>query len=244
MSAVTIGGKWKQMRFLLFFVFGWQLLLAQPLAADDAAESKKVLDQWLQRQAAIHSWSADVVQIRQLKTLSRPLETGGHVWFEQPNRFRWQLGDPPRTIAVRTEDSLMIAYPRLKRVERYPLTGELDPAWRYVMALLDVGFPSEPQTFYATYDWIGAERSGDTWKFDLRPAAKAALRLIDGVRLEVSASQLTLEATQISFPDGSIMRNEFRNLQLNVALKAGLFEFEIPEGYQVVNPLTGAAESR
>ena len=77
------------------------LLIAHPAFAG-ADLSRQFLDAWLAQQAQAKTWSADVVQIRKLKSLVRPLESRGRVWFRQPNRFRWQLGEPPRTIAVRT----------------------------------------------------------------------------------------------------------------------------------------------
>lgn len=225
---------------LVLAIIGWQLALISDGSAADLDQAKQDLNQWLRHQSAIQTWNADVLQIRKLKTLTRPLETEGRVWFSQPNRFRWQLGDPPRTIAVRTRDALLIAYPRLKRVEKIPLDNGLDSSWRYVMALLDVGFPNAPETFYANYNLIGAEKLDDHWRFDLQPVSRQARRLVESVRLETSVPDLELQATELAFPDGSIMRNEFRNIAVNPDLEQGLFNFEIPPDYQVVNPLAGS----
>src|ERR1051326_8023373 len=49
---------------------------------------------WLAAQAHIQRWSADFTQTRTLKSLAQPLTASGHVWFEAPNRFRWELGHP------------------------------------------------------------------------------------------------------------------------------------------------------
>lgn len=224
---------------LLAMWCGWQLLFAYCAVAADAG-GKQALDRWLRRQAAVRTWSADVKQIRSLKALSKPLETSGKVWFKQPNRFRWQLGKPPRTIAVRTADALLIVYPPLKRVERYPLSGTLKPSWRYVTALLDVGFPADPQAFYANYELKDAVRKGNVWRFDLRPAAAQARRLLEQVRLYVSARNWRLKATELAFPDGSIMRNEFHHMKVNPDLPPSLFTVSIPKDYEVVNPLSDA----
>src|SRR5881227_3351849 len=86
-----------------------------------AAESNSLLATWLARQPNIQTWSADFVQTRALKSLTQPLTATGHVWFAAPNRFRWELGHPAKTIAVRASDEMLIVYPMLKRVERYPL---------------------------------------------------------------------------------------------------------------------------
>ena len=87
-------------------------------------DTNAVLSTWIAAQANIHTWSADVVQTRTLKSLTQPLTAKGHVWFEAPNRFRWELGNPPQTIAVRGPEEMLVIYPRLKHAERYALGGD------------------------------------------------------------------------------------------------------------------------
>src|SRR5207247_8789439 len=99
------------------------------------------LSSWLTAQTNIQSWSADFVQTRTFKSLTQPLTATGHVWFAEPNRFRWELGHPPQTIAVRATTEMLVIYPRLKRVERYPLSGGQTGEWRDALALLETGFP-------------------------------------------------------------------------------------------------------
>src|SRR5438132_7391159 len=106
-----------------------------------AAESNSLLATWLAHQPNIQTWSADFVQTRALKSLTQPLTATGHVWFAEPNRFRWELGNPPRTIAVRAPNEMLVIYPLLKRVERFPLTGSQTGQWRHALALLATRFP-------------------------------------------------------------------------------------------------------
>src|SRR5512141_1808675 len=82
------------------------------------ADLSPAVAKWLNAQTNIHSWSAEVVQTRILKTLTQPTTAKGHVWFEAPTRFRWELGKPAKTIAVREPQELLVIYPRLKRVEK------------------------------------------------------------------------------------------------------------------------------
>lgn len=206
-------------------------------AGVDTGSSMEFLQAWLAHQAEIRTWSADVVQIRNLQSLVRPLKSRGQVWFLQPNRFRWQLGDPPRTIAVRKDDELLIIYPRLKQVERFAAGNDIDPAWKQVLALLEAGFPSDADTFFARYEIISTARFKRSWRFDLRPVVEEARRLLDRVTLEVSTLDFALLKTELAFPDGSTMTNRFVNRRLNPALDDDLFDFKIGEDYTVVNPL-------
>jgi outer membrane lipoprotein-sorting protein len=213
------------------------LFLFVPEVDAGTDSSEEFLNAWLAQQAQVKTWSADVVQIRKLKSLVRPLKSRGQVWFEQPNRFRWQLGDPPRTIAVRKEEELLIIYPRLKQAERYSTGDDIDPAWKQVLSLLEVGFPSDAEAFFAQYQLLSTKKTKKSWKFELRPAAELARRLLDRVWVEASRRDFSLMATELVFPDGSTMRNEFIRRRLNPDLEEGLFDFEIDKGYQVVNPL-------
>jgi outer membrane lipoprotein-sorting protein len=233
----------KPRRFLLAekvcapLMIGLVLLLFSSRGSAGNASSEELLKTWLEQQGRVKTWSADVVQIRKLKSLSRPLKSRGRVWFLQPNRFRWQLGDPPRTIAIRKQDELLVVYPKLKQVERYSTGEAVDPAWKQVLALLEVGFPSDSETFFARYKLVSGTQSKKSWEFLLRPAAKEAQRLLEEIRVKVSARDFSLLATELVFPDGSTMRNEFIHRKLNPAVDETLFDFEIGEEYQVVNPL-------
>src|SRR6266478_607873 len=76
-------------------VFGWQ---------PPACGASSVLGAWLNSQTNIQTWSAELIQTRALKSLAQPLTATGHVWFAAPNRFRWELGNPAQTIALRQPD--------------------------------------------------------------------------------------------------------------------------------------------
>ncbi len=213
------------------------ILLSSTGGRAEIDSSREFLNAWLKEQEKIKTWSADVVQIRNLKSLVRPLKSRGRVWFQQPNRFRWQLGDPPRTIAVRKNDELLIIYPRLKQVERFAVDEGVDPAWKQVLALLEVGFPSDAETFFSRYELVATKRLKKSWEFELRPAAEMARRLLDRVTVEISTRDFALLETKLVFPDGSSMRNLFVHRQLNPELDESLFDLDIEEGYTVVNPL-------
>lgn len=202
----------------------------------EATEDDILLDKWLAKQAAIKTWTANVVQTRKIKSLVRPLESQGQVWFVQPNQFRWQLGSPPRTIAVRTQQELQIIYPKLKQMERYPFDNITDPAMQQALALLEVGFPTHPEHFRARYELISITTSGDVYQFELQPRDKQARRLLTRVRMDASSKDLNLLATELEFPDGSTMRNAFSNHKLNVKIDASLFRIDAMD-YQVVEPL-------
>jgi outer membrane lipoprotein carrier protein len=210
--------------------------LAGALVCASAAEIGPEVANWLAAQTKIQSWSADFVQTRTLKSLAQPLTATGHVWFAAPNRFRWELGSPPQTIAVRAPAELLVFYPRFKRVERIPLTGEQTGPWRDALALLEAGFPRSQTELQNQYNILSQTCSGTTCELVLEPKSASARRMIPQLRIEFDTKDSSLRSTQLEFADGSTMRNEFKNPSLNPKIDESIFRPEIPSDYKVVEP--------
>ncbi|WP_339065463.1 outer membrane lipoprotein carrier protein LolA [Teredinibacter turnerae] len=205
--------------------------------------SPDLLDKWLAHQAKIEHWHADVVQIRHIKNLTRPLRQEGELWFIKPNRFRWQLGTPVRTLAVRNAEQLVIAYPKLKQAEKYPFANITDPAMRQILLLLEVGFPSDADQFRQQYTLLNSEpltpaADNPVIEFQLQPAAVLARKLLDKVSLEVDTSGMQLKATHLYFGDGSVLTNEFHNAQYNEPFPKEKLDIDL-SGYSITEPLSG-----
>jgi outer membrane lipoprotein-sorting protein len=212
-------------------------LLAGGLPAR-AADTNAVLNGWLAAQTNFSTWSADFVQTRWLKVLNQPLVSTGHVWFARPNHFRWELGDPAQTIAVRDATQLQVIYPRLKRVERYPLTGAKAGPLGEALGLLDAGFPKDRADFDARFRLLTLQSTNDAWRLALQPANAFARRVMPVIQVTLSKTNFALLANEMQFPDGSRMRNDFRHATLNAAFPAGLFQPALPADFTVVNPLS------
>lgn len=201
------------------------------------AELSPVVANWLNAQTNIHSWSADFVQTRTLKTLTQPTTATGHVWFEAPNRFRWELGQPAKTIALREPQELLVIYPRLKRIEKFPLTGQQTGPWRDALALLEAGFPRSQAEMQAQYNITAQNVNGDICDLTLQPKSAAARRMMPQLKVEFDIKHSVLKATELEFADHSTMRNDFRDAVLNPPIDPKLFDPEIPSDYKVVEPL-------
>ena len=216
----------------LIFIY---LFALGPFAAK-AADTNSVLAAWIAAQANIHTWSADVVQTRVLKSLTQPLTAKGHVWFEAPNRFRWELGSPPQTIAVRGPEEMLVIYPRLKRAERYPLTGDQAGQWRDVMKLLEAGFPRSESEMQSQYNILSQQMTADTCELTLQPKSATARKMMPQIKIAFSTKDSSLTATELQLADGSTMRNDFKNPELNPKLDDSLFTPKLESDYKIVEP--------
>lgn len=202
-----------------------------------AADLSPPIQRWLEAQTSIRSWSADFVQTRRLKTLVQPLTAGGKVWFAEPNMFRWELGEPSETVAIRSLNELMIIYPQLRRAERFPVGPEARGPWRDALALLEAGFPRTQAQLQAQYDIVSQEPAGGVGKLVLRPKSAKARKLIPRIQVEFDPANLLLLATELTLADGSQMRNDFKNQKLNPPVDPERFSTALPSGYQVTEPM-------
>lgn len=212
------------------------LLLASCLPAC-AADPNTVLDSWFAAQSNVQSWSADLVQTRTLKTLTQPLVVKGHLDFAMPNDFRWALGQPARTMAVRHGDEMFVIYPLLKRAERYSLDASTPKQLRDTMALLQAGFPRDRREFTAQFKILSLTQTNGNWIFALQPKSPFARQMMPELRLGLATNTFSLTSTELIFVDGSTMRSDFTNAIVNPALDTNLFQWTPPADYQVNNPL-------
>ena len=167
-SAALVFGFW-----IFFGIWNLEFGVSAP-----AAESPAALQHFLSAQTNLQTWSADLTQIRQLKTLMQPLTSTGHVWFAAPNQFRWEIGVPAQTIAVRGGDEMLVIYPRLKRVEKYPLSGEKMGQWKDTLALLEAGFPRSQAELDKQFKVMSITVTNDVNIATLQPRSASARRMM------------------------------------------------------------------
>jgi len=205
-------------------------------AALRAADTNAVLDAWFAAQANVHFLSADFVQTRTLKTLVQPLVATGHLWFSPPNQFRWELGSPAQTIALRHADEMFVIYPRLKRAEHYPLGASAPRAWRDAMSLVDAGFPRTRKEFNSQFQIQSLTETNGLWVVALQPRSAAARQIMPELRVSLAAGDFSFAGTELVFVDGSRMRNDFSHVVANGALDENLFQWKPPADFKVTEP--------
>jgi outer membrane lipoprotein-sorting protein len=217
-------------------MFAFTLFLTLCAPSSRAADTNSVISNWIAAQTNIHTFSADVVQTRIFKSLAQPLTAYGHVWFEAPNRFRWELTNPVPSIAVRGPDEMLVIYPKIKRAERYPLTGEKAGQWRDVMKLLDAGFPRSEADVQSQYNILSQQVTGDVCELTLQPKSATARKLMPQIEIGFSTKDSLLTSTELKMADGSTMRNDFKNTQLNPKIDQSLFAPKLDSDYKISEP--------
>jgi outer membrane lipoprotein carrier protein len=213
----------------------WFLGLCGSIQAADPNHDS-LLATWLSHQTNIHSITADFVQTRKLKALTDPLVARGRLWFEMPNRFRWELGQPAQTIIVKDASQLLMISPRLKRAERYPMDGSVQGPWNDALSLLESGFPKDVASFRKQYHLISVAQTNGVYELQLQPTSTSARRMITRMGLVLDATNFILRANHLTLADGSSIRNDFENLHVNPELDPEVFKGSLGPDYKITEP--------
>ena len=198
-------------------------------------DSKDLLSAWLNAQTNIQTWSADFTQTRTLKSLTQPLTASGHVWFDAPNKFHWEIKVPTESLAVRQTDQMLVIYPKLKRAERYPLNTKDAGPWKDTLALLDAGFPRSRAEVDSKFNILSQITTNGIHELVLQPKSENARRLIPQIKIAFEANTLLLHSTELQLADGSTMLNTFSNAVLNPKIEENIFNPNL-EGYKITQP--------
>jgi len=202
-----------------------------------AADTNAVITGWLAAQTNVQTFNADFVQTRRLKTLTQPLTATGHLWFAQPNQFRWELRTPSQTIALRQAQEMWVIYPLLKRAERYPLDSKAPGEWRDALALLEAGFPRDRRAFDSRFRVLSLIETNGNWQLDLQPTSAFARKMMKRINVGLATNDFKLTSTELEFVDGSVMRNDFTNAVLNAGFGKEVFDWKPPADFKVTQPL-------
>lgn len=211
------------------------LLSFSAVAADRSTNT--FLSNWLAAQSSLKTWTADFTQTRTLKTLKQPLRSHGKLIFAAPNNFRWQLGEPAQTVAIRNSNEMFVIYPKLKRIERYPLTGAGNEPWRDALALMDAGFPSSREELDARFKLLSLQFTNDLALVTMEPRSSMARKFMSAVQLALRTNDYSMIANELRFADGSTLRNDFTNTVKNPAVPGDPFRADVPGDYAVVEPM-------
>lgn len=202
-----------------------------------AADTNAVLSGWLAAQKNLRTWSADFTQTRMLKALTQPLVATGHIAFATPNQFRWELGRPAKTIALRNAEEMFVIYPLLKRAERYAVGEKAPGEWRDLLSLLDAGFPRDRAAFDAQFRILSLSETNGSWLLGLQPTSALARKMIKEIRVGLATDDFSLMSNELVFIDGSRMRNDFTNAVLNPSLAEQIFTWKPDAAFKVTEPL-------
>jgi len=209
-------------------------LLLLELTRTFAIDQEQIIANWLSQQTNVQTWAAEFVQTRNLKGLAQPLVSTGRIWFAAPQNFRWELGDN-QTIAIRSNQTMLVIYPKLKRAEKYDFEGAGRSEWKDSLSLLQSGFPRSRAEIDQQFKILSLSETNNLYELALQPRSAGARKMMPRINIFISTDS-TLAGTELVFVDGSSMRNDFQNVRTNATVQ-GKFDLTIPPDFKLVEPM-------
>jgi len=188
--------------------------------------------QWIGRARSLKSVTADFRQERYLRALTRPLVTPGRVWYRADGALRWQLGDPPKTIALRSASGadVTVIEPEAKTVRTF--SADIAGAKGGALSLLDAGFPESIEAFEKRFriDGIESDDQG-AWRITTQLRENALAIAVQRMVFVVDATSSQLRALEVWLRDGSRIVSLFDNMKENDPVPDSLFQ-ESTDGFR------------
>ena len=195
---------------------------------------KKLIQVWLERQHDIKSLSADFVQTRSLRSLQSPIRNKGHLWLVKPDLFRWQLGDPPKTVVVRQGQKVNLISPFKHQIRPLDPQEAQQQLGMQGAAMMDTPVAKNYADFINRFDILNVQSSNDRCEILILPRQEEARKFLERISLTFKVSDGHLLAFGMRLRSGAAIENEFAQVEINQAIPRSVFEFPV-SGYEVLN---------
>lgn len=206
------------------------LLVAVATAAALPGSVEEVVDRVQKRFDSTSDFTATVDQELVVASAGRTLEAHGTVAFKRPGKMRWELENDERQIIVADGKTLWFYQPEEQQVLRSPF---------------EKAFRSNTPISFLT--GVGRIRDDFDVSIDGREDGLVTLALlprrgggeVGRLRLTVETENYDIVAAEIFDPLGNVTRLRFSDLKRNRGLPDSLFEFEVPDGVDVIDAPAG-----
>ncbi|WP_312763777.1 outer membrane lipoprotein chaperone LolA [Stutzerimonas balearica] len=202
----------------LFSLFALLLVLA-PVHADENASTKRLTSLLSQADTLTGRFS----QLSLDASGTQLQETSGELALKRPGQFRWHTDEPMEQLLVSNGEKVWLYDPDLQQVT----IQQLDQRLTHTPALLLSG---DVSTISENFE-VSHKEVGDVIDFTLRPKARDTL--FDSLRLSFRGG--VINDMQLIDSVGQRTNILFMGVKMNEPLKSGLFQFEIPEGADVIS---------
>lgn len=192
------------------------------------------LKNWLARQGEVKTIQADFTQTRALRVLKDPVTSPGRVYFLAPDSFRWEVGDPAKTIVIRHHDTAYLIEPAKKRAQRFSAADLAQPATRRRLPLVRFPLAKSWEDFDRQFEVRGLRVDGTRCHVELLPRDPQMQQALAGLNLDFDTQSSDLLALEAKTRDGSTLRDDFIHVRADGKLDPRLFDYDLT-GFEVVD---------
>lgn len=187
------------------------LLFAAPL---HAAPDWSALESWIARQQTVKDLYGEFTQIRRLPTLRIPSRQTGKIWFTSEGQFRFELGDPAETVAIRDGGTTITLLDKRRGTARTIDDATTGPESQQLL-LMRFPVTSSLEEFRKLFDVTRMEENGGNTELDLIPRDAAFRKHVQQIDLEYVTATGILTHFNIELANGGGLETNFTRVQLN-----------------------------
>jgi outer membrane lipoprotein carrier protein len=219
--------------FAFLLIFPAILLAAPPefsqFARADAFRMAEILREFDAAREKSTTFSADVVQTKHLTILNEPVVASGHIDFAAPNKFRWELREPARSLTVCNGIHLWLHYPDFGQTEQYTIVGATEDSARQAIAPILAAFSDSSAEWQKNYA-ATVYQTPDWYLFELVPKDKTMREFIRTIRLWMQRGDFIMRKLELTTTNGDKTVSEFSNVTVGAPIPDETFTFvPLPE---------------
>lgn len=209
-------------------------LLLSPFLAVSALAQDPVdlspLKNWLSVQKSIRSVQADFVQSRSMRTLRKPITSQGKLWFTANGNLHWELGAPPRTVFLRNKEGSFLIQPLKKRFQTLHMGADASNG-KQEFQMPEFPLAADLGEFTKRFEVLKVEPQPSHCDAEVLPRDAQAKKYVQVLRLRFDPENGHLHFFELVGKDGSSLKTEFSNVQINQKIAPSVFTFDL-NGYR------------
>lgn len=192
------------------------------------------LKKWIARQSEVKTVQADFTQTRSFHALKDPLASPGRLYFSAPASFRWEVGEPAKTILLRRGDAAYLIQPTKQRAQRFSAAELGQPGGSHSLPMMNFPLAKDFDDFNRQFEVRAIHLEGTRCHVELQPRDLQTQKFLATLTMDFDTATGYLIAFEARTRDGSTMRNDFTNVRFNAKLDAGVFDYDL-SAYKVVD---------
>lgn len=190
-----------------------------------------ILKEMDKRQKEIKDLQANFSQEKVLELLEEKLISQGRMKYKKPDRMSWEYFEPDPLLMIIKGQRMWLYYPDMKVAEKYNLEKSGETLGLFT------GFGKSMDYLKKNYQIRLLEEKKDFCSLELIPRKEEELRYVSRIVLWIDTKEYWPIKTKIFEPNGDTTLIEFKNIEINTEIPDSEFEFQVPKGVEVVEPL-------
>lgn len=205
----------------------WALLPTAVGAGGPTLE--EVLDSHCRAREATTALKAKFNQTKVFTLFDEEETSKGVLYFAQPGRICWQYSQPDKSSTVINGQAGWSVFPDIKQVQKFDLAGSQT---NKVLSIVGFGPCGSPLT--ESFDIAMSAGKKGAFILEMTPTDEGITPYFSRVALTLDKSDYLPRKIELYEKSGDILVFRFSDLKRDVELDNAIFEYAVPEGYEVV----------